>query len=344
MNNNSSGITHAISDSGHRQSYQNIFARFFGMSKVTTPLSMNQVLKLIRAKTLIISTIDDSVVVYSFIIVMRSIFLKRTVSIFIRPQSCFFTGNLRFYIKLYLFSILKLVPKSNIVTITPFCYSEKYMKVSNKYVMDPQYWDYIESNGSLVLRQSLLANELQATARGRPVLLFLGTVSKGKGIEFLADIVDEFPEIIDDVFIVVAGPIDKGLEECWNRLQANGVELVLRWISDTELESLYSISSLIWACYHPDYDQASGIFGRSAQFNKTCLVRQGALLDQIGADLSLTNVALTYGDTAGAVQKIKQAADDSLNCPPSLQVNPALLAARDEFVRTINLALTGSAA
>jgi glycosyltransferase involved in cell wall biosynthesis len=338
----SSGITHAISDHGHRQNYQNIFSRLFSLSNVTTSLSAEQILKLVNTKVLLISTIDDRILLYSNIIIIRSIFGKRTVSIFLRPQSCFTVDKFRSHIKYILFSFLKKIPRSTIITITPFLYAEEYKKISNKSVMDPQYWDYIESNHTPLLRQSILADELQAAARGRPVLLVLGAISKGKGIEFLADIVREFPEIINDVLIVVAGSIDKELEGCWNGLHANGVELVSRWITDAELESLYSISSLIWACYHPSYDQASGVFGRSAQFNKTCLVRSGALLEQIGADMSLNNVALEYGDTAGAFQKIKQAAYQSLNRPPSLHVNPALVAARDQFVLTVDQALTGS--
>jgi glycosyltransferase involved in cell wall biosynthesis len=338
------GITHAISNLGHRGSYQNIFSRLFELDKVTSPLSIKQVAKLIRTNLLIISTIDDSVLFYSFIIIIRSILKKRTVSIFIRPQSCFIFSNLRFYIKFCLFFILKYFPRSSVITIIPYRFSEKYRYISNKSVLDPQYWDYIESRQAPALRQSLLSNELQALAKGRPVLLFLGTLSKDKGVEFLQDIVEEFPEIVNDVLIVVAGPIGKGLEECANGLEAHGVELVSRWITDAELESLYGISSLIWACYHPSYDQASGIFGRSAQFNKTCLVRRGALLEQIGADMSLNNVALTYGDTAEAVQKIKQAADESLSRPPSPHVNYKLVTARDEFVHVIRLALRGSTA
>ncbi len=338
----SSCITHAVNNSGHRQSYQNLFAGLFGLSNIIAPLSMKQILKLIGAKTLLISTIDDAVLLYSIIIITRYILRKRTVSIFIRPQSCFFSGNFRFKLKYLLFFNLKLIPGSSIITIIPFQYREKYIDVSSQSVLDPQYWDYIESDRPPALGQSLLADQLQSLARRRPVLLFSGAVNKDKGIEFLADIVEQFPEINNDILIIVAGPIDKRLEEHCKRLQENGVELVARWLSDRELESLYGISSLIWACYHPSYDQASGIFGRAAQFGKTCLIRRGALLEEIGNGMALNHVSLTYGDTAGAVQKIKQAADESLSRPRSLYINPALLAARDQFVRTINLALRGS--
>lgn len=338
----SSGITHAISNSGHRQSYQNLLAGLFGLSNVIAPTSKKQFFKLIRTKKLLISTIDDAIFWYSAIIIIRFILKKDTVAIFMRPQSCFYSGKIIFKLKYLLFLLLKIIPGSSIVTITPFHYRKKYMEIANQSVFDPQYWDYIKSNHMPVLGQSLLANQLQVAARGRPVLLFSGTVSKEKGIEFLADIVEQYPAIDNDVLIIVAGPIDKELEERCKRLQANGVGLVSRWLSDRELESLYGISSLIWACYHPSYDQASGIFGRAAQFNKTCLIRRGALLEEIGADMALNSVSLTYGDTAGAVQKIKQAADESLSRPRSLYVNPALVAARDQFVRSINLALRGS--
>lgn len=338
---NLSEITHAIYNSGHRASYQYLLARLFGISNVIAPPSVRQFLKLIRANSLLISTIDDAILWYSTIIIIRSILKKKTVSIFMRPQSCFECNSIRSKVKYVLFYILKHLCGSCIITITPFQYRNEYIEIANESVFDIQYWDYIESDRTSVLAQSILADRLHVTAAGRPILLFLGSVNNDKGIEFLADIVDQFPQINNDVLIIIAGPIDKGFEERCKRLQGNGVELVARWLSDSELESLYGISSLIWACYHPCYDQASGIFGRAAQFDKTCLIRKGALLEEIGADIAANNLSLTYGDSAAAFQKIKQAADESLSRPCSLYVNPALVAARDQFVRTINLALRG---
>ena len=115
----SSGITYAISNLRHRQSHQNSFVQLSSLSNVIASLSTKQILKLIRTKIFLISTIDDSILLYSVMIILRSILRNKTISVFIRPESCFLSNELLYSINYCLFSNVKLSHRSTKIAITP---------------------------------------------------------------------------------------------------------------------------------------------------------------------------------------------------------------------------------
>ena len=89
---------------------------------------------------------------------------------------------------------------------------------------------------------------------------------------------EQHPQIANQVLVVCAGRVTPGNSNLAARLSAQGALIIDRFISDVELESLYGIADAIWACYAPDYDQASGVFGRAIQWGVPVIVRESSVI------------------------------------------------------------------
>jgi hypothetical protein len=76
-----------------------------------------------------------------------------------------------------------------------------------------------------------------------------------------------------------------------------------KFVSDSDLLSLYAASDLVWALYAEDYDQASGIFGRAAQLGIPVIVRIDSLLHGICKREGIKHIALNK-DNVGDLKLI----------------------------------------
>jgi hypothetical protein len=123
-----------------------------------------------------------------------------------------------------------------------------------------------------------LVEEFSKMAGSRPILSFLGSVTASKGINMLANIILEVPSLCDDVCVLIAGKVDAEAEASVDAIAKAGGIVINRRIADTELYAIYHASSAIWCCYQPEYDIASGIFGRAMQFGKRPAIRAGAVV------------------------------------------------------------------
>ena len=116
-------------------------------------------------------------------------------------------------------------------------------------------------------------------------------------------------------------------------LAACGAMVVDRHLSDPELESLYGVADMIWACYRPDYDQASGVFGRAFQTGKPSLVRSGSVIEQYADYVGAKVLAIDYGDAARAVEAM-DAQVVAAGAASSVDIR-SIAAMRQQFVETI---------
>src|SRR5690606_11285091 len=105
-----------------------------------------------------------------------------------------------------------------------------------------------------------------------------------------------------------------------------------RRLTDAEMSGIYDVASLIWACYDPCYDQASGIFGRSVQRQRMVVLRKGAMIVRFAAILGHPNLALPYDP---------QAAAEILTNAQIVQVpkSPGLVERRAHSIATVRAAL-----
>lgn len=336
------GLVHAIVERGHRRSYVETLSQMLDYSGFIEPLSIKSGVRLVRADNLVIATFDDSPLIYGIVVALRAVRGRRTAALFLRPQTCMRRDHPKFRMKKLLYRLLCCIPGLTLITITPHDWHPSLAQVSHVGTYDPQYWDLHDGETLRLPRQSLLSAELAAAAAGRAIIVLPGFVSREKGFEYLTRIVAT--EIIAQapIVVVVAGAVASDMASTADAFQQAGGILVDRELCDNELESLYTISSVVWACYVPDYDQASGIFGRAFQTGKPVLVREGSLISNAAQDLGARALPLPYGDANSAAKTIISAigciSGEQSRRHHGADLDEKVLELRKHFIKTIRSA------
>lgn len=290
-------IVHMTHIGGHHGSYIDLFGRLFAMTPSVGRVGWGNVGRLVRAERLMFGTLDDDVRGFLFVSVLRAFLGRRTAGIFMRPQSCFFPG-LHGHCKRLTFAMVRRVPGVSTLSLLPFKAMPQLAQVASTDVHDPQLWDVVDDVQAV---DRATWTEVTRIAAGRPVLTFLGTVTLGKGVGFLDDLVAARPDLAQRLCIIIAGEVKGESRVAVDRIVAAGATLWNRRTSDAELVALYQLSDAVWACYHPLYDQASGIFGRALQLGRLPVIRRDAVVvPSYAATLQIDSVALPDDATAAA--------------------------------------------
>jgi glycosyltransferase involved in cell wall biosynthesis len=301
MANSPKGIVYAIGRDGHRGAYLDLFADMFNLEACKGALDKKMARRLWKSERLMFATLDDTVIGFAFIALLRSLTGRLTVGIMLRSQSCRADGTVVQRIKYWLFHSLSSMPSVSVFSILPHSLRPEVASVSSGWVHDPQLWDYIGNKPDPDLD---LCAAITERAAGRRVLVFIGSISFIKGISLLAAVAEDLAK---DFLIVVAGKALPDVDDEVRRLISAGAMVEVRRVSDQEIEALYEMADLVWCCYHPDYDQASGIFGRAVQFGRAVVVREGAMIAKYGHLAPISNVPVPWDDLNKAVQRIRDA-------------------------------------
>jgi glycosyltransferase involved in cell wall biosynthesis len=270
------GIVLIANLSGHRAEYQALFSRVFDLTPLIGVVGLRNLLALLAARRLLFATLDDDVSGFVIVASLRACMGRRTVGVFLRPQSCLGPGA-RSRIKRVLFGALRHVPCVAIVSIIPFDFLPGSERLATHWIHDPQLWDELD-RPTVPDPQTRAA--IRALATRRPIIAFLGRASWIKGFSFLVAIVKKKPDLARQYCILVAGVVDDACRDQAKQLDQMGVTIWDRRLEDAEMAAVYAESSIIWACYDASYDQASGIFGRAVQRGRIAVIREGALLER----------------------------------------------------------------
>lgn len=232
--------------------------------------------------------------------------------------------------KKWLLKVARILPPVTIVTIMPFDLDPAFAHIADDWIHDPQLWDLAPDETP---SETDLAREVREAAGDRAVVLALGGQSRDKGFDFLSDAWDAQPDLRRAWLFVAAGKVAKASREKADRFAGQGGFLVDRFVSDEELRDLYREATVVWACYAPEYDQASGIFGRAVQTGKPVVVRSGAYVQRLAEILDHPAMAAPWDDTAGVAV--------ALEAPPPAVIKPAakVLAMRERSVAVLSRAL-----
>lgn len=289
-------LVYAVSSEGHRQSYLDTLGRMFELEPISGRMNAVLFRRLVTADRLLFVTLDDHVPSFSAIAMARSLLAIPTVALFLRAQKCFESGKWYYSTKRRLFRTMRHLPRLTIATIMPFEAAPHYAEIAHAGVCDPQYWDLYENDALRRPPATSLSDHVRARAAGRHVLCALGSFGTRKGLVFLTETLERFPRITEHTLVVGAGRVPPEVAPLSSRMAAAGALIIDRFITDAEMESLYGVSDCIWSCYEPDYDQASGVFGRAMQFGVEPVVREGSLIGAFAAANGIGHIAVTYGD------------------------------------------------
>ncbi len=291
-----SGLVHVIGPSGHRAEYQTLFAARLDLRPVSGRVSWWTLRPLVGAERMLFATIDDDLVGYALVAVLRALRGRRTAGLFLRPHACLQPGR-KALIKRTAFRLLRRVPGVTTLSILPTDLFPAQATVVSGWVHDPQLWDLHDCPDD---PDPTMQETLRDLAGGRRVLAFLGQVAPIKGFPLLAAMVEARPDLARQFCIVVAGEVTEPCRAAAERLERHGITLWPRRISESEMTAIYRGADLVWACYDPSYDQASGIFGRAVQRGRMAVIREGSMLENYALMLCQPVLALPYDATEAA--------------------------------------------
>jgi len=266
----------------------------FGLKPVSGPMSPGLFRRLVAAEQVLFASLDDDTLGFAACAATRSFLARPTAALFLRAQKCFETGRWYYPVKRNAFTLMRRFPKLTIATITPFYSNPEYAEVANTGVCDPQYWDMLIDGKVRSPAGTLLSREIETRANGRKIICALGVLGTGKGFDFLAETLECHSELSREVLVVCAGRTSPASKPIAESLTRGGGFLIDRFITNAELESLYLVSDAIWACYAPEYDQASGIFGRAIQFGVPPVLRSGSLVSNFARHNEIEHIAVDY--------------------------------------------------
>ncbi len=268
---------------GHRESYLSICSELLDLEPFVRQRSFASALSLLSANKVLFVTLDDHWVVFITVACVRSILRKKTVGLLLRGPALIRSVRLIDRLKCAALKIVQRSKKVHVVSIVPHNLLPALSSITKLWVHDPQMWDL---RRAITPNHSKLSQSIQVLAKKRKLMIFIGQVVRFKGIEVLCKLCVE-NLLGEDILVVIAGRVSDDCRDVCRRIEVSGGIVVDRYLTDSEIESLYGIASYVWCAYSADYDQASGVFGRAIQLGVPAIVRKGSLVEKYAGMLDL---------------------------------------------------------
>lgn len=288
------------SEKGHRADYRIVLTEALAEHGVRL-VSKSEVASRANAAELY-STLDDFGPLFLICAVSRALIGRTTVGLFLRPGGCFKSG-IKSRIKAWLFEAVCQIPNIRILTILPHSLDRRFETVSNGWIYDPQLWDlsYLGRPDPSPL-PGIDKPVLQAS-KGREIVIAFGAQTRIKGFNQFVDLWCSSPQIRRRYQFVVAGRIFSEVAAEAELFERHGGLIFNRYFSHGEFMHFYSLASVVWSCYPPKYDQASGIFGRAVQLGVPAIVRAGSHLEKLAAELGYSVLSIPVDHQDIAIEK-----------------------------------------
>ncbi len=290
-----SGHVYSKKAGGHRRSYVNTLANVTGLTALIGEDKKPGPLKLALTKHLLLAGLEDGIFRNLFILMIRSLLLKRTTVIAMNPGRIINGGLFQHKLQGIVMRFLHWLPTVKTLSILPFYLNPKFKAFTNNWIYDPQFWDLDLNEVNKI--STPLSEDILEQAKGREILLFLGHKSYIKGFDRLVEIMEADKDIISRFCIVAAGSIEKSTLKMPERFSKAGGVAIDRYLSEDEVLSLKTTSSVVWALYDPYYNSSSGMFGRAMQLGKKTIVRKGTYIEQMANELGYPVFSVDFHDT-----------------------------------------------
>lgn len=234
---------------------------------------------------------------------------RKTVGLLFRPETCLTANSWKYFIKKLLLRATSRLPPVFLLTIQPFTLCPEFATIATSGIYDPQLWDlhYLEMPTD---NTPDLKRHIASAAQGRRLVVALGSQNHSKGFDCMVDLWCASPELRDAYLFAVAGKIGADSLSNAQRFERNGGFLLNKRIDNDELFGLYQMADIVWSCYAPQYDQASGIHGRAVQLGIPVVVREGSYLEKLGEMIGHPTLVLNF-------ENPQSAADNLLSWHPS---------------------------
>jgi glycosyltransferase involved in cell wall biosynthesis len=334
------GIIYSRTNKGHKISYGLTLKAIYDFEVRHGERSYVLLRDLVAARNLVFSTLDDDYVTFFLVAFARSICGRNTSALFLRPHTCIAPKFAHQRLKCALFRAVRQLGLANVLTIVSFDAEPRIASLAADWVDDPECFDLDIKLplGQLPITQ--LSNEIIDTATGRSIVIMPGELTTRKGLSFLIKVLEIAPALTNKFFFVAAGRIDPGSSGLAKRFSELGGIALDRFITDSELFSLYRVADYLWAAYAPEYDQSSGVFGRALQTAGPLLVREGALIENLANTEGMIVVGLPFDDPWLASARLATVNPHPRPADPVVINTQGNSARRKRFISCIDRGLT----
>lgn len=275
--------------SGHRAQYIRLFSEIFRENKITIEHRGIRFSDIFRGESIFSTMMEEHGIRFAVVAAARSVFGRYSATLLFRPMEAVYGKSIRLKFKRIILAVLRRIRGISVFAIFPPLLDRRLELVTTDWIYDPQLWD-LEKNTPTP--HALF--DFKALARGRKIVAAIGTQNSNKGFGVMCDAWVNNPSLRERYLFVSAGKVAENMMEEAAAFSLSGGYLINRFITDEELLSLYESSDLIWCCYSPEYDQASGIFGRAAQLGRCPIVRQGSQMEALATLLNLSVIAVPW--------------------------------------------------
>lgn len=324
-------IIYSTGADGHHPEYDAVIARELAAIGVEAVFT-KEVAVALTAPRVLFAMIDGNWRAFVLCALASCVSARRVSGLFFRPGECFRPAA-KYKFKRLAMRALRAAPRTKVVSIVPFSASPRLAEVAWDWVPDPQMWDLGDETGGGC--STPLSAELVARAGGRPIVVALGEQNASKGFRSFCGVWSASAELRERRLFVAAGRVAPHLRAQAEVLRRLGGVVIDRRLSFDEMASLYRAAGMVWAVYHPNYDQASGIVGRAFQFGVPTILRRGSFMASVMREWEHPIVEVDYGAPHEAARRIL-AYDVPQRLTPPVE---AIAAMRRRFIRTIARAL-----
>lgn len=279
---------------GHRGRGVQLFASVVDGEPYIAPVSA-AVRRLLRHRGVLLwQTADYPILAFALVAMVRAVLLRQTIGLCYRND--FGTmRTLRSTVRRWIVHFLSVLPRVHMVFIFRPPGSARWAR---HWIYDPEWWDLIE--------MPVLISQVQTPRNNDGTVLFIGNVDWLKGVEFFIDTAHSAKQRGSRLQYLIVGRDDRLAPGLASRFAAAGGKVISAQPPDPEFLGYINSARYLWCCYHPAYDQSSGIFGRSLQLGIRAIVREGSLLAAYGQRFG-NAIATVYGDADGLAAKLDEA-------------------------------------
>lgn len=263
-------------ETGHRKEYIEFVSGFLS-GRRSSLLS-----GFFSRKPFLFLMVEEFFFIFFLVAMIRSIFGCRTSGLSFRAHVCIDSKALKHRVKACFLRIMKLNKFVKVLSIVPYSACPDLEKVCDGFIEDFQFndIDYLLSKVNQS-EFSEVVQYLKNVSHGRYLVSAIGKQNQDKGVDNFVRLFNENLPLRQKYLFLIAGKVEDVELNDLVLFKKNGGLVFDRFISDSELCAIYSISDVIWCCYAASYDQSSGVLGRAIQFGKRPIVRPNSVAHKI---------------------------------------------------------------
>lgn len=291
---------------GHRLEYYDLFDVLLGATRTDSLWSA-----LVTRKPVLVGALEASSALpkYAFLAVVRTILGRPTAALLFRPLPTLLGTGVRAKVKRLILRFVSKFTKGQTLTILPFSLEPRFEEIATSWIYDPQFWDWQFPAAVRFPIEGKLTERLHREALGRRICVAFGRQDIDKGFDRFVELFQERSDVRMEWLFAFGGKVDARLKEQLLQFQALGGAGTERFVTSPELFEFYSCADLVWCAYHPNYDQASGIFGRAMQLGIPVVVRSGSLIHRFCMAECIAHIAYDGDPRSFPLEQLPQKQD-----------------------------------